>query len=262
MDQFSYDGKRALVVGGASGIGAATADVLRQLGADVVVADIAAPRDARVGAIEVDLTDRSSIDRAVDACGGPVDALVSCAGVADGTAGLPTINFIGQRHLIERVVAQGLMPRGSAIAMVSSAGGRGWEANLDTLLEYLATPTFEAAQEWIASHPAFTGYAASKQAVCAYVGRRAHAFAKQGVRINALMPGPTDTPLAQANADVWLAYATDYRSDIGLGPSTPEEQAWILAFLCSPAAARIIGASIMSDAGNAMSRFTGAFPAS
>jgi hypothetical protein len=74
------------------------------------------------------------------------------------------------------------------------------------------------------------------------------------------MPGPTDTPLARANADVWLAYATDYRGDLGLGPSTAEDQAWILAFLCSDAAGRVIGASVMSDAGHAISRLTGSFP--
>src|SRR4029079_5846071 len=83
---------------------------------------------------------------------------------------------------------------------------------------------------------------------CAYVARKALDFGRLGIRINALMPGPTDTPLAQANADIWLKYASDYRSELGLGPSTAEEQASILAFLCSPAAARIYGESIVSDA--------------
>jgi len=222
--------------------------------------DIAPVDRADVGYISVDLTSKPSIERAVDECGGPIHALLSCAGVADGTAALPTINFIGQRHLIERVTAAGMMPRGSAIAMVSSAAGRGWEAALDTLLEYLATPTFEAAQAWVAQHPDMATYSASKQAVCAYVGRQAYPFGTRGIRINALMPGPTDTPLARANADVWLTYATDYRSDLGLGASTPEEQASVLAFLCSPASSRITGASIMADAGHAVSRLTGSYP--
>ena len=201
----------------------------------------------------------ASIERAVDECGGPIDVLMSCAGVADGTPKLPTINFIGQRHLIERVVDAGMMPRGSAIAMVSSAGGRGWEAALPVLLEYLGTPTFEAAEAWIAEHPEMAGYMQSKQAVCAYVARQAYPFGKAGIRINAVMPGPTDTPLAQANADTWLAYASDYRAELGLGPSTAEEQAWILAFLCSPAAARIIGENVVSDAGATAARTTGTF---
>ena len=206
-NQFTFEGKRALVVGGASGIGAATADVLRGLGADVVVMDRAPVTNADVQSITVDLTDQASIERGVDECGGPIDVLASCAGVADGTPGLPTINFIGQRHLIERVVDAGFMPRGSAIAMVSSAGGRGWEANLPVLHEYLDTPTFDAGEKWIAEHPDMAGYAQSKQAVCAYVARQAFPFGKLGIRINAVMPGPTDTPLAQANADIWLGYA-------------------------------------------------------
>lgn len=259
MDKFRYDGSRVVVVGGASGIGAATVGVLLELGAEVVVMDIAPVDRQGVQAIRLDLTDKESIESALEECRPPIKALFSCAGIADGAA-LPTINFIGQRHLIELAVDGGFMPPGSAIAMVSSAGGRGWEDNLDPLLEYVGTPSFESAQEWIAEHPEFAGYAGSKQAVCVYVGSRAYPFGKRGVRINAVMPGPTDTPLARANADVWLTYATDYRTDLGLGPSTAEEQAWILAFLCSDASVRIVGASIMSDAGHGISRFTRAFP--
>ncbi len=260
VELFKFDGQRALVVGGSSGIGAAAVDLLVALGADVVVMDIAHAARSDIRYIQLDLTAQASIDRAVDECGGPVHALLLCAGVADGTPGLPTINFIGQRHLIERVVASAMMPRDAAIAMVSSAAGRGWEETLDTLLDYLATPTFDAAQDWIASHPQMASYSASKQAVCAYVGRQAYPFGRQGIRINSLMPGPTDTPLARANADVWLTYAAEYRSDLGLGASPPEEQASVLAYLCSAAASRITGASIMSDAGHAVSRLTKAYP--
>ncbi len=256
---FSYEGKRAVVLGGASGIGAATVDVLSELGAkEIVVLDVQPAPMAGVTDIRVDLTDRESIDAAIDECGGPVDALVSCAGVADGPL-LPRINFIGQRHFVERVVEAGWMPRGSAIAMVSSAGGRGWEMNLPVLLELIATPTYEDAVAWMDEHPDMTGYAQSKQLVCAYAARKAFELGRRGIRINATMPGPTDTPLARANADVWLKYATDYRTELGLGPSTAEEQAWILAFLCSPAAARVYGHSILADAGASVAGLTGTF---
>ena len=51
------------------------------------------------------------IDAAVDECGGPVHALFSCAGVADGTPGIEKINFIGHRHLIDRLLAKRMLPR-------------------------------------------------------------------------------------------------------------------------------------------------------
>ena len=105
-DAFRYDGKRALVVGGASGMGAATAELVHDAGAEVVVMDFADIILPGAKAIHVNLADAASIDAAVDECGGQVDALFSCAGVADGTPGIEKINFIGHRHLIDRLRAK------------------------------------------------------------------------------------------------------------------------------------------------------------
>ena len=55
----------------------------------------------------------------------------------------------------------------------------------------------------------------SKQAICAYVARQAFPMLKQGIRINAICPGPTDTPLAQANKEMWLGFGADYRGEAG-----------------------------------------------
>ena len=79
FEAFRYDGKRALVVGGATGMGAAVAELVQDAGAEVVVMDRAPVELAGVEAIQVDLADRSSIDAAVERCGGPVHALFSCA---------------------------------------------------------------------------------------------------------------------------------------------------------------------------------------
>ena len=57
---------------------------------------------------------------------GPIDALFSCAGVADGTPGIEKINFIGHRHLIDRVIDQGYLVPGSAIGMISPTAGLAW----------------------------------------------------------------------------------------------------------------------------------------
>src|SRR5438270_13598005 len=201
MTQFSayrYDGKRVLVVGGASGMGAAAAELAQNAGAEVVVMDFADVTLPGVKGIHVNLAEAGSIDAAVDECGGPVDALFSCAGVADGTPGIEKINFIGHRHLIGRLLAGGMLPRGSAIGFISSAAGLGWEANLPQLKEYLDLADFDAASTW-ANEQGKADYMWSKQAICAYVARQAMSLLEQGIRINAICPGPTDTPLARAN---------------------------------------------------------------
>jgi NAD(P)-dependent dehydrogenase (short-subunit alcohol dehydrogenase family) len=260
FDAFRYDGKRALVVGGASGMGEAVATLVGDAGAEVVVMDYAEVTSPGVKAIHVNLAERGSIDAAVDECGGPVHALFSCAGVADGTPGLERINFIGHRHLIDRMRAGGMLPRGSAIGFISSAAGLGWEPNLPQLSEYLDITDFDAAARWAQEHGR-TDYMWSKQAVCAYVAREAMSFLEQGVRVNAICPGPTDTPLAQANKETWLGFGADYRDAVGVEPSTPLEQAYPLVFLCSDAAVAITGTTIVTDAGYFSAGMTETFPA-
>src|SRR5919109_3008489 len=123
FDAFGYKGKRALVVGGATGMGAATAELVQDAGAEVVVMDRAPVTLAGAKAIQLDLSDKASIDAAVDECGGPVHALFSCAGVADGTPGIERINFLGHRYMIELMVASGALRSGSSIGLISSAAG-------------------------------------------------------------------------------------------------------------------------------------------
>jgi NAD(P)-dependent dehydrogenase (short-subunit alcohol dehydrogenase family) len=81
------------------------------------------------------------------------------------------------------------------------------------------------------------------------------------VRINAICPGPTDTPLAQANKELWLGFAADYRAELGLDPSTPLEQAYPLVFLCSEAAVSITGHILVTDIGYIAAGLTDAYPA-
>lgn len=260
-DAFRFDGKRALVVGGATGMGASAAALLVDLGAEVVVMDHAEVTLPGVKSIKLDLRDKASIDAAVDECGGPIHALLSCAGVADGTPGLEKINFIGHRHLLERAVQADLLPRGSAVGMISSAAGLGWEPNLELLKEYLDTPDFDSAVAWIEAHPDKADYMWSKQAINAFVAREAVSLLKRGIRINAILPGPTDTPLAQANADLWLAFGADFRAETGTEASTPDEQAHPLVFLCSDAASYVNGITMITDIGYVSSGITGSFPA-
>jgi NAD(P)-dependent dehydrogenase (short-subunit alcohol dehydrogenase family) len=241
-------------------MGAAVAELALDAGAEVVVMDIADSSLDGAKFIRVNLADSASIDAAVDECGGPVHALFSCAGVADGTPGIEKINFIGHRHLIDRLIGANAIPKGSAIGFISSAAGLGWEAALDQLKDYLATPDFDSASRWIDEH-GHADYMWSKQAICAYVASQAYPMLKRGIRINAICPGPTDTPLAQANKELWLGFGSDYRGDLGIEASSPVEQAYPLVFLCSDAAAALNGITLISDAGYISSGITSSYPA-
>ena len=157
------------------------------------------------------------------------------------------------------MLAGGMLPKGSAIGFISSAAGLGWEASWDQVKEYLDTPDFDAASAWAIEHN-WNDYYHSKQAVCGYVARTAYQMLKQGIRINAICPGPTDTPLAQANAEMWLGFGSDFREDVGIGASTPLEQAYPLVFLCSDAGAAISGQTLISDVGYLASGVTESYP--
>jgi NAD(P)-dependent dehydrogenase (short-subunit alcohol dehydrogenase family) len=259
FDAFRYNGKRVLVVGGASGMGAAAAELVQDAGAEVVVMDYADISLAGVKAIHVNLADSASIDAAFEQLSGPFHAVFSCAGVADGTPGIERINFIGHRYLLDKMVAADMLPRGSAIGFISSAAGLGWESNLEVLHQYLDITDFDAAAKW-AQDNGKADYYHSKQAICAYVAREAMGYLKRGIRINAICPGPTDTPLAQANKEMWLGFGADYRAEVGVEAATPMEQAYPLVFLCSAGASAINGITMITDAGYVSSGVTNSFP--
>jgi len=260
FDAFRYDGKRALVVGGATGMGGAVGQLVQDAGAETVVMDRAEITTPGVKAIQLDLSDRASIDAALDACGGTIDALFSCAGVADGTPGIERINFIGHRYMINAMLERGMLQRGSAIGMISSAAGLGWEASLkDWINQFLDITDWDAAVQYAVDNSR-ADYFHMKQAMCAYVAREAFPMFKRGLRINALCPGPTDTPLAQANKEMWLGFGADYRAEVGSEPSTPLEQAYPLVFLNSDAAMAVNGQILISDQGYMSAGLTEAYP--
>ena len=258
-ERFRYDGKRVLVVGGASGMGAATAQAAAALGAEVVVMDVAEVKYPVRQAIRVDLRDRASVDAAIAQVAAPIHALFCCAGVADGTRGLMLINFIAQRHIVDTLLERGVLGAGAAIAMISSVAGMGWEKNVPALLQFLELGDWQAQADWIAANPQSESYAFSKQLINCFIARQAMALACRGMRINGILPGPTDTPLARANADVWLSFGAGYREAIGRGPMTSEEMADALLFLCSDAARGISGITLLIDAGHISSAFTGSW---
>lgn len=255
---FRYDGKRVLVVGGATGMGAAAATTVTELGADVIVMDIAPIDYPCKQQLEVDLRDRESVDSAIDQVTGPIHAVFSCAGISDGP-GLMRINFIAQRHLLDRLIADGRLGRGAAAVMISSAAGMGWQTNLELTQSFLACPDWDAAAAWIESHPGTDNYLFSKQVMSTYVAQRSYELRPQGIRLNAVLPGPTDTPLARANADVWLGFGAPFREAQGVEALSPEQIGDSLIFLCSDAAGGITGMNLIVDHGHASAVQVGAY---
>jgi NAD(P)-dependent dehydrogenase (short-subunit alcohol dehydrogenase family) len=251
-DVLSYAGKRVIVTGAASGMGAATAKLLVDLGAEVHAIDIRRPEQPGLASFtETDLREPEQINRAIDRIGAIVNALFNCAGLPHTFPDLDVmlVNFCGLRHLTERVVP--LMIEGSAIASVASVAGMAWLANAPTVMELLATEDFAAAREWYERNTerAGNGYEFSKQAINGYTAARAVPFAQQGVRINCVNPGPTDTAvMSHFEQAMGKSYTDNFPKPIGRN-ARPEEQAWPLVFLNSPRASYITGIALSVDGG-------------
>ncbi len=195
-DVLGYEGKRVIVTGAASGMGAATAAILVDLGVEVHAIDIKKPDVTGLASYtECDLRDPDQIDAAVDRIGKVVNMLFNCAGLPNSFPDLDVmlVNFCGLRHLTEAVAAN--MIEGSAIGSIASTEGIGWLQNMETLGPLLGTPDFAAARAWCEAHPTelADAYGLSKEAINAYTAIRSDELAAAGIRINCLNPGPTDT---------------------------------------------------------------------
>lgn len=253
-----YDGRRAVVTGCASGIGAHLTAQLTDLGAHVIGLDRHRPDPSPAQFVEVDLADAGSIDNAVSAVEGSVDALFNVAGVSSGIGDpllVVKVNFLGMRHLTEALLAK--MPDGAAIANVSSLAAADYRENATQTAGLLATTSIDDGIAWCGAHPdalADGGYRLSKEAIILYGMTRALALGERGIRINCTGPGVTDTPILD---QLRGAYGQDYLDSFPklLGRVCgPQEQASVLAFLNSQAASYISGQVIWVDGGTVAGR--------
>ena len=193
-DLWRYDGRRAVVTGCSSGIGAEVARQLTELGAEVVGLDLKRPAVQLNEFHEIDLSDPASIDRAVAAIDGPVDALFNIAGVSSGIGNpllVVTINFLGTRHFTEALIPS--MPPGSAIANVSSLAASEYRANAAVTAGLLDTATMAEGIEWCERNPEPVadggGYRLSKEAIILYGMANVVALGAKGIRINCTATG-------------------------------------------------------------------------
>jgi meso-butanediol dehydrogenase/(S,S)-butanediol dehydrogenase/diacetyl reductase len=227
------NGKVAVVTGGASGIGASTVEVLRSTGATVVAWDL----NDGDGVVGVDIRDFDSVKKAADAAvaeHGQVDILVNCAGII--TANLPAdqvdpedfrktydVNVVGSFNC-----AKALYP-------ALKASGAGAIVNV-------------ASQAALVSLPDQSAYSASKGAVSALTRSLAIDWAADNVRVNAICPGFTLTPMAKQQMTPELDAAVSRRVPLGR-MFEPEEMGRTIAFLASDWASGITGVVIPVDGG-------------
>jgi NAD(P)-dependent dehydrogenase (short-subunit alcohol dehydrogenase family) len=259
-DVLGYSGKRVIVSGAASGMGAATATLLVDLGAEVHTIDIKKPDIAGLASFtETDLRDPAQIDRAVDKIGAVVNGLFNCAGLPNTFSNLDVmlVNFCGLRHLTERVIPN--IVEGGAVASIASSAGIGWLMNMEVLGGLLATPDFAAAKSWCEADPKriANGYGLSKEAINAYTAFRSFNLAKDRIRINCVNPGPTDTPMMpEFEKAVGKKYMDDFPVPLGRH-AVADEQAWPMVFLNSPRSSFVTGLQFDCDGGFKGGLFTG-----
>ena len=240
-----FDGLGAVVTGGASGIGLATARELAARGAGVVVLDVAAPPEDLDG-IGCDITDRASVTAAVDdAAGrlGGLDILVNNAGI--GAQGTVADNDDEQWRRVLDVNVVG-MARVSAAALPWLR--RSGHAAIVNTCSIAAT----------AGLPQRALYSASKGAVLALTRAMAADHLAEGIRVNCVNPGTADTPwidrlLAAAESPAAERAALEARQPTGRLVSA-QEVATAIALLAAPSAGATTGVDLAVDGGMAALR--------
>jgi 2-keto-3-deoxy-L-fuconate dehydrogenase len=237
-----FDGLVALVTGGASGIGAATAGLLRDRGARVAVLDRAvggSPDDTL--ALPCDVTDRGQVDAAIATIGdqlGGIDVLVNNAGIgASGHVGshdddewfaVLDVNVIGMARVTRAALPY--LRRSAHAAIVNTCSAVAFVGVRNRAL-----------------------YGASKGAVAALTFAMAADHVGEGIRVNAVAPGTADTPwvgrlLDAADDRAAAAEALRARQPMGRLVSA-DEVATAIVSLASPSASATTGAILRVDGG-------------
>ena len=225
-------GKVVVVTGAASGIGASTVEVLRSQGATVVGWDLSGTPEAG----PLDLTDAAAVRAAAQAVldeHGQVDGLVNCAGIITANLPMEEIDPADFRRNFD-VNVGGTVNASQALhaALVASGGA---VVNV-------------ASQAALVSLPHQAAYTASKGAVAALTRAMAIDWAEVGVRVNAVCPGFTATPMAIQQMTPELDAAVSRRVPLGR-MFKPEEIGSVISFLVSPAASAVTGVVMAVDGG-------------
>jgi 2-keto-3-deoxy-L-fuconate dehydrogenase len=233
-------GRRVLITGGASGIGAACVERFRGDGCSVAVLDRVARSDAEV-TIECDVSDEAALASAVEhaaASLGGLDVVVAAAGIAARGTVADTEPVDWDRVLAVNLRGVYLTAR-ATIPHLRAAGG-GAIVNIASQLGVVAAANAAA-------------YCASKGAVISLTRAMAIDHGHEGIRVNCVCPGPTDTPLLEpyfGGAADPVAERRAYEAmQLHSRLVTAEEIAGAVAHLADPASGSTMGAALVVDGG-------------
>ncbi|MEV7554150.1 SDR family NAD(P)-dependent oxidoreductase [Amycolatopsis sp. NPDC089917] len=233
---FRLDGKRAVVLGGGSGIGRESAKALAAHGAEVIVADrdVAAAKETGAGeAYEIDLLSEGAAARAAEELG-EIDVVVLTAAT---NVRKRLLEY--SREEFDRVIALNL---GATFEVVRAFGAGMVERGRGSIVGFssIRGTTVEPGQG---------PYAATKAGLVQLFRTAAAEFGPAGVRVNAIAPGVVETPLTaqiKANPDWYEAYAT--KGALGRW-ARPDELAGAVVYLASDASSFVTGSVLAVDGG-------------
>lgn len=235
----------ALVTGGSSGIGLATARLLGDQGYQVAICgrdrqrlEAARSELGDVQVIQVDLAQQADAARAVEECVqhfGRLDALINAHGILGEPTPLPDLKMEQWREVIETNMMGPIWTTTAAVAPLRET--RGCVVNVSSI-------------NAIQSEPWMAPYGVSKSGLVGFTKYAAADLAEFGVRVNAVLPGWVRTPMAIPWFDeagvLDKPMATNYMSRA----AEPHELAEVIAFLASSKASYMTGSIVVADGGH------------
>ena len=239
------------MTGSASGIGAAIRQRLLDEGHQLLAVDL------HSADINADLSTPAGRQAAVDtirnAAGDGLDGFVACAGVGSHITDLPLIaqvNYFGAVELVEGLRELLALKRGAVVMISSNSAPMATSAAyVDALLASDLDAVLRALEEMEGK----TAYFGSKQAVTRWMRLNTAAYASDGVRLNAVGPGYTETPMTAAVADdpKFRDGIRQFLASIPVGRAgQPADIASAVSFLLSEKASFICGAMLFVDGGH------------
>lgn len=245
------EGKTIVVTGSASGIGAETARLCTAMGATVLGVDLTKRFDHVEEFYRADLSDGRTIDALVDVLPDGIDGIANIAGLPPTAPAekVLAVNLFGLKHFTLGMI--GKLNDGASIVNLASLAGIGWPQAVEAIRASEGVHVDDAAafaRDHAITNEGGRSYFFSKEALIAWTMQNRWTWRDRGIRINAVSPGPVDTPILGDFLQTLGARAEE-DARVMDRPGRPEDIAPVVAFLLSDMSGWIRGANIPADGG-------------